>query len=296
VLGVEPNEARTYSPFLILGVEESELASYGPCAADPRLIGELRDRRGIVLTRRLAEHRDYELGEAVHVATPGGRVESFTVVAIYDSYGYFPKPDERLYGVVSNRWMERLFCIDTEVASSIAVRFADGTPQDEAETVVRTALSLAPGGGASIETGDYLYDWHSRDIGRDFVLFDVIIALTVALAGMGVLNGQLLSALERAKELGVLKALGTSRAQIAGHVLLESLVVGALGGALGAALGSAVVPVIVASLSVISGLPLPDVGRRDRGRPRAVTPRASAPTPGRRLAAGLESPPLEAGT
>jgi putative ABC transport system permease protein len=261
VLGVEPNEARTYSPFLIVGVEEDELARYGPCADDPGLIAALRDGRGIVLSRRLAQHRDYELGDAVHVAAPGGRVESFTVVAIDDSYGYFPRPDERLYGVLGNRWMEKLFCIDTEVASTIAVRFADGTPAREAETIVRTALSLAPGSSAGrIETGEYLYDWHSSDIGRDFLLFDIIIALTLALAGMGVLNGQLLSALERSKELGVLKALGTSRAQIAGHVLLESLVVGAVGGGLGAALGAGVVPVIVEALTVISGLPLPAAG------------------------------------
>jgi ABC-type antimicrobial peptide transport system permease subunit len=157
--------------------------------------------------------------------------------------------------------MRELHCIDTDVVSTFSVRFPDGFDQDEAETIVRTALAVAPQSGQGVvETGDYIYGWMSTDITRDFVLFDIIILLTVMLAGLGVLNGQLLSALERAKELGVLKALGASRGQIAGHVVLESLVVGAIGGGLGAGLGALLTPVIVRALRVISGLPLPDSG------------------------------------
>jgi len=261
VLGVEPNEARTYSPFLLVGVKEQELAEYGPCKDDPALLAKLRDEKGVILSRRVAKHRNYAVGDAVHVDLPGGKVESFPVVAISDAYGYFHKPDERLYGVVSDRWMRELYCIDTEVVSTFSVRFPDGFDQGEAEAIVRTALAIAPQSGQGVvETGDYIYGWMSTDITRDFVLFDIIILLTVMLAGLGVLNGQLLSALERAKELGVLKALGASRGQIAGHVVLESLVVGAIGGGLGAALGAALTPVIVRALRVISGLPLPDSG------------------------------------
>ncbi len=261
VIGLEPNESRTYSPFLLIGMKEDELARYGPCKDDPTLLAKLRDGKGVILSRRVAKHRNYKLGDAVHVDTPGGKVESFPVVAISDAYGYFPRPDERLYGVVSDRWLKQLFCLETDTLSTFAVRFEDGFDQGEAEAIVRTALGVAPRAGQGvIESGAYLYDWHSTDIARDFVLFDIIIALTVLLAGLGVLNGQLLSALERAKELGVLKALGTTRSQIAGHVLLESLIVGAIGGGLGAAIGAGLTPVIVRALRVISGLPLPDAG------------------------------------
>jgi putative ABC transport system permease protein len=259
VLGVEPNVARHYEPFLVVGVRESELAAYGPCAEDPRLIGALREQRGIILSRRLAKHRDYQVGDMVHMEAPGGRVESFPVVAISDAYGYFPDPDERLYGVVSDRWMKEHFCLETEAVGNFSVRFKSGVDPDAAEALVRSTLAL-PERGVTVKTGEYLYGWHSTDIARDFLLFDIILALTLALAGLGVLNGQLLSALERGKELGVLKALGMSRAQVAGSVILESLVVGVVGGGLGAALGAAVIPVIVQALTVISGLPLPPVG------------------------------------
>ena len=103
-------------------------------------------------------------------------------------------------------------------------------------------------------------DYAHRDIEQDFLLFDIILLLSGALAALGMLNGQLLAALERQKELGALRALGTDGRQIAGLVLLEALVVGLCGGLLGALLGTALAPIIVRALTAISGLPLPSVG------------------------------------
>ena len=108
------------------------------------------------------------------------------------------------------------------------------------------------------ETGRGFLQAHLDDIDRDFRLFDIILGLTAALAGLGVLNGLLLSGLERTKELGILRALGASRPQIAGMVFFESAVVGLLGGVLGTALGAGLTPVIVRALEGLSGLDLPE--------------------------------------
>jgi putative ABC transport system permease protein len=258
VLALEPNEARTYVPFLLVGVKPGQLAAFGPCKDDPRMQAELREGRGVILSQRLARHRRYAVGDPVHVTTPSGSVQSLTVVAISDAYGYFPHPDERLYGVVSDEFMRRSFCLDTEQVTKLAVRLAPGADPRVVETAVRALVPEAE--GLTFEDGPYLWRWHTSDIRRDFILFDIILFLTAALAGLGVLNGLLLSALERAKELGILHALGMSARQVAGMVLLESAVVGGLGGALGLALGAALAPVIVGALQVISGLALPAPG------------------------------------
>ena len=221
----------------------------------------LRDERGIILSRRLANDKAYAVGDMVHIEAADGDVESFPVVAISDAYGYFPHPDERLYGVVSDRWMESMFCMDVTTTTEVAIRLEPGMKADEMEAIARTAIGeLFPNANPRFETGRWLYHWHAADISKDFVLFDIIIFMTVLLAGLGVLNGQLLSALERAKELGVLKALGTTRRQVAGMVLLESGIVGLLGGGLGVLLGSLLGPFIVKALHVISGLELPQRG------------------------------------
>jgi putative ABC transport system permease protein len=218
----------------------------------------MREERGIVLSRRIAEHQDYAVGDAVYIEAADGDVEAFPVVAISDAYGYFAHPDERLYGVVSDRWMQQLFCLDVDTTTEVAVRLRSGLPPGQAQTLVQTAIvDLLPRADPRFESGRYIAQVHRNDIARDFKLFDIIIALTVILAGLGVLNGQLLSALERAKELGVLKALGTTRRQVAGMVLLESSVVGLIGGGLGVALGSLLGPFIVSALRVMSGLDLP---------------------------------------
>ena len=255
VLGLEPNEARTYVPFLLIGVDTEQLAGWGPCRDDPNLVAQVRDGRGVILSKRLARHRGYAVGDEVHVTTPQGSVVSLPVVAISDAYGYFPHPDERLYGVVDDEFMRRFFCIDTDLVTKLSVRLEPGTDPLVVETAVRELLPDAE--GLAFEDGPYLFEWHTSDIARDFILFDVILTLTATLAGLGVLNGLLLSALERAKELGILRALGMTTGQVAGMVLLESAVVGLLGGAVGLALGSALAPVVVGALRVISGLALP---------------------------------------
>jgi len=111
--------------------------------------------------------------------------------------------------------------------------------------------------GLAFHDGRSVVELMLDDLTRDFVLFDIILLLTAALAGLGVLNGQLLAALERQKEFGVLRALGMTRSQVAGVVLLESGIVGLCGAVLGVAVGTGLTPVLVESLRLLSDLPLP---------------------------------------
>jgi putative ABC transport system permease protein len=255
-VAIESGSARTYIPFLLLGMRTSELARFGPCRDDPALARALDEENGVILSSQLARHLDYKLGDRVHVANANGRVEDLKVVAISDAYGYFPHPDERLYGVVGEGFVKQAFCLDAGAVSECAVVLEKGADPE----VVRAAIhELCPNlSTLRFETGRGLLWAHLDDIDRDFRLFDIILGLTAALAGLGVLNGLLLSGLERTKELGVLRALGASRRQIGGMVLIESAVVGILGGVLGTALGAGLTPVIVRALEGLSGLDLPE--------------------------------------
>ena len=68
------------------------------------------------------------------------------------------------------------------------------------------------------------------------------VALLAAVAGLG--NSMVLAVLERRKEFGLRRALGARPSHIAGLVLAESVVIGALGGLLGLALGLGAVLVL----------------------------------------------------
>jgi len=255
-VGIENGSARSWVPFLLLGVRSRELYAHGPCSTDPELLRRFDRGDTVIVSERLARHFRYAIGDRVHVGTGSGVVD-LEVIAISDAYGYFPHPDERLYGVVSDQFLQKSFCQDIDTISECAVVLEPGTDPE----IVRTAIhKLRPSAQIGFETGAWLRTEHLRDLQRDFRLFDLILGLTAALAALGVLNGQLLAGLERAKELGVLKALGVTRKQIAGMVLSESLVIGLFGGLLGTALGAALTPVIVRSLESLSGLELPHVG------------------------------------
>ncbi len=257
-LGVEKGEARIYSPFLVMGVEVAELAGYGPCAEDPELLAALAGGRGILISRRLAAELSYSVGETVQIARRDGQVERLPVLAISDAYGHYPFPDERMYGLIADDLMEKWFCVDVNTVDEVAVRMPPGTDV----AVVESAIEAFHSGPHEINyrSGAEVLDDHVADIQRDFILFDILLALTATLAGLGMLNGQLLAALERTKEFGVLKALGTSRRQVTGTILLEAAVVGLGGGLLGVAAGALLTPAVISSVGRLSGLSLVWVG------------------------------------
>lgn len=61
--------------------------------------------------------------------------------------------------------------------------------------------------------------------------------LAILIGGIGMMNSQLMSVLERTREIGVLRALGWSASRVLWMILLETLSVSLLGGVLGIALG-----------------------------------------------------------
>ncbi|MFM7280957.1 MAG: ABC transporter permease [Planctomycetia bacterium] len=256
-VAIENARARSYMPFLLLGMNLSELARHGPLHDDPALAGRFARGDAVILSPRLARHLQHPVGSRVRVATRDGSVRELEVIAVSDAYGYFPHPDERMYGVVDDSFQHKYQCQDIDNLSEFALVLRAGTDPAAAERVLK---ALAPASRVQLESGRDLKREHGIDLERDFRLFDLILSLTAILAALAVLNGQLLRALERAKELGVLRALGATRRQLAGSVLIESTVTGLLGGGLGTLLGALLTPVVVRALETISGLALPQVG------------------------------------
>jgi len=255
VVALEKGNARQYDPFLLQGTAPEHLARFGPLAADPTLARRFAEERTVILSRRVAKDLEYHIGDLVQVRKANGVVAPFEVLAISDAYGFWPDPDERMYGVMADRWMEQDFCIGTRMVSEVAVTLGPGGDRETLEAAIRDLYPEED--GVRYVTGAEVRRTHVDDVTRDFLVFDALLLLIAALAALGVLNGQLLSALERVKEVGVLKALGVTREQLAGATLIESGLVGLVGGGLGVTLGLVATPFVVSALESIAGLSLP---------------------------------------
>jgi putative ABC transport system permease protein len=72
---------------------------------------------------------------------------------------------------------------------------------------------------------------------RMFMVSNAVNVIALIIAGFGIIVTLLASVLERTREIGVLRSIGMKKSQVAGVVIIESMLLGLAGGLLGAATG-----------------------------------------------------------
>jgi putative ABC transport system permease protein len=104
---------------------------------------------------------------------------------------------------------------------------------------VRASLDQVLAGSPMLKILDRqrVVDEQSEVIERLFALVDALLALSVIVALLGIVNTLSLSVSERTREIGLLRAVGLTRLQLGWMIRLEAVSVAVLGCALGVAIG-----------------------------------------------------------
>jgi putative ABC transport system permease protein len=182
---------------------------------------------GIAVTREEAGRQGLTTGDTTRLTFTDGDRKTFTVRAVYG-----PSQLAGDYVITRAAWApHRTQDSDTLVA----VSFADGvSPAEGTAAVERTAAAY---GNPDVQTRDEYAQSSAAGIDMMLTLVYALLALAVLIALLGIANTLTLAIHERTRELGLLRAVGQTRAQLRAMVRWESVLVAAFGTAGGLALG-----------------------------------------------------------
>ena len=190
--------------------------------------------RAVVIGAGLAKQYGYIPGEIRTITLNG---IDYGVVGVLDRVALDPNLDSAAF--VTQQSAKKDFATEGE-PTKMYVRAAPGTTSDTNDALA-TAITL--GGTEEVATkipSDALEASAQADETlQQTALFAGILALAVG--GLGIANVMSISVIQRSSEIGIRRALGSTRSLIALQFLLEALFVGILGGVIGAFVGVGVV-------------------------------------------------------
>lgn len=246
-------------PSLGLGLDPAELDD--PDSVLRLADGEAPDSDGeVAITRRTAKIADVGINDTIKVYVPQlHEAREFTVVGtlVYsgdrESLG-----GETLVGFTVEE-AQRLFYGKEGVYSGAAVKAEDGV----SDATLKKRVSTVIPGEFQAKTGKELADEQSSEIksGLSFInWFFLSFAFVALLVGIFLIfNTFNIVVAQRSRELALFRALGASRRQVTGTMLVEALIVGLIGSALGLLFGVGL-GAGVRGLFGALGIELPDGG------------------------------------
>jgi putative ABC transport system permease protein len=199
---------------------------FGMRAAAGRLDG--LDAGQLLVDERTATASGRYVGDQVRVQLTKGDTRTFTVVGIYTQT---PTVSGWLTGQAETTHFR------TTDPSMGLIRLSPDTSVPAVRARIAELLADSPEATVSDRSGFVRQQTRALDTLRATV--QILMAMAIIIAVLGIVNTLALSVIERTRELGLLRAIGLRRAQLVGMIAVESVIISVFGALLGVAVGAA---------------------------------------------------------
>ncbi|GIH13981.1 ABC transporter permease [Rugosimonospora africana] len=191
----------------------------------------------LIVDEKQATSLGLHVGSQVPVQLTRGDARTFTVTGIYrdnDVYAGWVLSAADVSGFRSAQPQQAM------------IKLTPGADVNSVKTAVNGLLADSPGINVADRT-EYV-DQQTSQFNTILTMIQILLALAILIAVLGIVNTLALSVLERTRELGLLRAIGLRRAQAMRMVTVEAVVISVFGALLGLAVGSGLGAAVVRAL------------------------------------------------
>ncbi len=187
---------------------------------------------GVAVPAAVAETEGWSLGTRLPAKFLQQTEAVLPVVAIYET----DLPVQGSGFFISTALFDRTFPITDQVDDIVYVRLAPGVSGEDGMAALQPIVDRNP--IAQMQDLDQFKQDQIDEINQFLLVVYALLALALVIAIIGIINTLLLSVYERTHEVGLLRAIGTSRRQIGAVVCWEAVLIALIGTALGLAVAT----------------------------------------------------------
>ncbi|MBI1758191.1 MAG: ABC transporter permease [Actinobacteria bacterium] len=181
----------------------------------------------LLMSAKVADMNRLAVGTPVSVGFADGQRETLRLAATYE--------DNALLGdyVLAESVSGHLHRASYDL---VLIKAAAGSDTGQVGTALRDVLAAYP--ALNLQDRSQFVAEQTKQVDQLIAVMNAMLALSVGIAVLGIVNTLALSVLERTRELGLLRAVGMARRQVKRMIRVEAVVIALFGGVLGLAIGT----------------------------------------------------------
>jgi putative ABC transport system permease protein len=196
---------------------------------------------GAVVDKKFADDRDLKVGDTFPIEVQGGKRADVVVKGIYKAPPFYPILGAASISVPA---FDKLYDRPRNEFTFVNV---NGEPSDATQKALEQAVAEFP--DTKVLSRSAWIDDQDADFNDFLTMLYVLLALSVIVSLFGMVNTLALSVYERTRELGMLRAVGTTRRQARRMIRHEGVITALIGAALGIPLGLFLALLVTKALS-----------------------------------------------